>query len=157
MHRYSRKHLSPEDAMRNLDAIDLEEKSKLTKGIALIAVIDERRDYLAAGCSCMRNYYMGRLHMSEDKALQRIQVAKAALRFPDVFECLADGRPSVTTASVLAPHLAPLTASALLEAAAFRSRPEIVRILAVRSCAASGAPAEQWNAQKSQPMVQTVV
>ena len=54
MHRYSRMHLSPEVAMRNLGAIDLEEKSRIAEGIALIAVIDERRDYLAAGYSCMR-------------------------------------------------------------------------------------------------------
>ena len=98
MHRYSRIHLSPEDAMRNLDAIDLEEKSRIAEGIALIAVIDERRDSLAAGYSCMRSYCMGRLHMPRDKALRRIQVARAALRFPEAFECLADGRLSVTTA-----------------------------------------------------------
>ena len=111
MRRYSRMHLSPEVAMRSLDAIDLEEKSRIAEGLALIAVIDERRDYLAAGYSCMRSYCMGRLHMSEDKALRRIQVARAALRFPEVFECLADGRLSVTTAAVLAPHLEPETAA----------------------------------------------
>ena len=79
MHRYSRMHLPPEVAMRNLDAIDLEEKSRIAEGLALIAVIDERRDCLAAGYPCMRNYCMGRLHMSEGRALRRIQVARAAV------------------------------------------------------------------------------
>ena len=133
MNRYSRMHLSPEVAMRDLDTIDLEEKSRIAEGIALIAVLDERRDYLAAGYSCMRNYCMGRLHMSEDKALRRIQVARVALRFPEVFEYLAAGRLSVTTAAVLAPHLEPDTASELLAASAFRTKHEIVRILAERS------------------------
>ena len=114
MHRYSRMHLSPEAAMRTIDAIDLEEKSRLAESIALIAVIDHRRDYLAAGCSCMRSYCMGQLRMSEDKALRRIQVARVALRFPKAFEYLADGRLSVTTAAVLAPHLTPETAASLL-------------------------------------------
>ena len=114
MQSYSRMHLSPDVAMRNLERIDLEEKSRIAEGIALIAVIDERRDFLAAGYSCMRNYCMDRLHMSEDKALRRIQVARVALRNPEVFEYLADGRLSVTTASVLAPHLNPETASGLL-------------------------------------------
>ena len=142
MTRYSRMHLPPEVAMGNVDAIDLEEKSRIAEGLALIAVIDERRDYLAAGYSCMRSYCMGRLRMSEDRALRRIQVARVALRFPEVFECLADGRLSVATAAVLAPHLEPETAASLLEAAAFLSRPEISRMLAVRSCPLAAAPAE---------------
>ena len=34
MNRFSRMHLSPDVAMRALDGIDLEEKSKLAEGIA---------------------------------------------------------------------------------------------------------------------------
>jgi hypothetical protein len=55
----------------------------------------------------MRDYCTGRLHMSEDRALKRIQVARAHPSVPEVFEYLADGRLSVTTASELAPHLTP--------------------------------------------------
>jgi hypothetical protein len=143
MHRFSRIHLSPEVARNLLDTIDLDEKSKLAEGIALIAVIDERRDYLEAGYSCMLNYCMGRLHHSRDKALKRIQVAKAALRFPELFECLADGRLGVTTASVLAPHLEPETAAGLLAAAAFQGREEIIRLLAARVRSLASAPVER--------------
>ncbi len=132
MHRYSRMHLSPEVVRRRLDTIDLEEKGRIAEGISLIGVIDHRRDYLEAGYPCMRDYCMGRLHMSKDKAYRRIQVAKVALRFPDIYEYLADGRLSVTTASVLAPHLEPDTAAELLAAAAFRSRTAIERMLAER-------------------------
>jgi hypothetical protein len=133
MHRFSRMHLSPEEAMRSLDATDLGESSNIAEGIALIAVIDERRDYLAAGYSSMRNYCMGRRRWSEDKALRRIQVARAALRFPELFEYLADGRLEVTTAAVLAPHLEPETAAGLMAAAAFRSQREVMQMLAERS------------------------
>ena len=152
MHRFSRMHLSPEVARRTLDTIDLEEKSKIAEGIALIAVIDERRDYLAAGYSCMRNYCVGRLHMSEDKALRRIQVARVALRNPEVFEYLADGRLSVTTASVMAPHLEPETTAGLLAAAAFQTKREIARMLFERSRpseAQSVAPADESLVQNT--------
>ena len=67
MHRFSRMHLSPEVARRTLDTIDLEEKARIAEGIALIAVIDHRRDYLEAGYACMRDYCMGRLHMSRTR------------------------------------------------------------------------------------------
>ena len=130
MHRFSRMHLSPEAALRSLCTIDLEEKSRVAEGVALIAVIDRRRDYLGTGHPSMCDYCVHRLHMSEDKALRRIQVARAALKFPELFECLADGRLSVTTACVLAPHLEPATAAGLIEAAAHRSRQEIQRLLA---------------------------
>jgi len=133
MHRFSRMHLSPEVAMRNLDAIDLEEKSKLAEGISLIAVIDHRRDYLAAGYSSMFSYCTGRLHMSEDRAVRRIEVARLALKVPEVLDYLADGRLSVTTACVLASHLTPEAAAGLLAAAAYRSRQDIVQLLAERS------------------------
>jgi 5-methylcytosine-specific restriction endonuclease McrA len=126
-------HLSAADALRKLDAIDLEEKSRIAEGIALIAVIDHRRDYLGAGYSSMFTYCTGRLHMSEDKAVRRIEVARLALKVPQVLEHLADGRLSVTTACVLAPHLTPETAAELLTSAAFRSRQEIARLLAERA------------------------
>jgi len=141
MHRFSRMHLSPEVAISRLEVIDLEEKSKLAEGIALIAVIDHRRDYLAAGYSCMRDYCMGRLRMSEGRALRRIQVARAALRFPELFEYLADGRLSVATAVALVPHVTPESATELLGMAAFKSRDEIVQLLASRSRRPAATPA----------------
>ena len=140
MHRFHRMHLSPEAAIARLEAIDLEEKSRLAEGIALIAVIDHRRDYLAAGYPCTLDFCVGRLRMSQDRALKRIQVARVALRLPEILECLGDGRLSVCTASVLAPHLTPETAAALLEAAAFRSRREILRLLGERSRADAPPP-----------------
>jgi hypothetical protein len=133
-------HLSPEVARKNLGTVYREEKGKLTEVIALIAVIRQRKDYLEAGYSCMRDFCMGWLKMSMDEAYRRIQVAEAAQRCPGVFECLEDGRLGVTTASVLAPHLTPETAGELLAAAAFRTKDEIVRMLAERSRRRAAAP-----------------
>ena len=150
MHRFSRMHLSPEAALRALDAIDLEEKARIAESVALIAVIDHRRDYLAAGYPCMRDYCMGRLRMSEDQTLRRIQVARAALKFLDIFEYLADGRLSVTTASELAPHLSADSSADLLAASAFKSKDEIRRLLAERGRAAvkrSAQPSDESVAE----------
>ncbi len=133
MHRFSRMHLSAADALQKLDAIDLEEKARIAEGIALIAVIDHRKDYLGAGYSCMRDYCMGRLRMSADQAFRRIQVARLALNFPEVFEYLADGRLSLATASVLAPHLTAESGADVLAASSFKSREEILRLIAERS------------------------
>jgi hypothetical protein len=142
MHRFSRMHLSPAETVHSIDGIDLDEKSKIAEWIALIGVIDERKDYLAAGYSCTRNFCMGRLHMSDDEALRRIQVARTALRFPELFEYLADGRLGVTTASVLAPRLEADTADELLAAAAFQPKHEVIRLVAERARSFASAPTE---------------
>jgi hypothetical protein len=141
MHRFSRMHLSPADAIRNLERIELEVKSGTAEVIALIATIDARLDYRAAGFSCMRDFCMERLRLSEHKALRRIQVARAALLFPEVFECLADGRLSTSTAAELVPHLTPETAAGLLAAAAFQPKYAIRRLLAARARPGAEPPA----------------
>ena len=140
MHRFSRMHLSPEAALTSLAALDREEKSKVAEVVALIAVIDHRQDYLGAGHPSMCDYCVHRLHMSEDKALKRIQVARAALKFPELFECLADGRLSVTTANVVAPHLTPENAAELLKSAAHGTKQEILRLVAKPATEPTSAP-----------------
>jgi len=132
MNRYLLTHLTAEAARQQLDRVDLEEKGKLADGLALIALIDGRRDYRDAGYSSMLKYCMGRLHMSEDKAAKRLQVARVARQFPQVFEFISDGRLCVSGAVVLAPHLRPENAVELLAACVHLSRDEIVRMLAAR-------------------------
>ena len=83
MSRFAVDHLSPLAARRRLDEVDLEEKSRLAEGLALIALMDARRDYLEAGHSCMQRYRMDHLHMSEEQALRRIRVARLGRQFPD--------------------------------------------------------------------------
>jgi hypothetical protein len=99
----------------------------------------------------MRNYCVGRLRMSMDQAGKRIQVARAALRIPEIFECLADGRLSVTTAATVTPHLTLENSAALLASVAFKSKDEIVLMLAsrARAVAAPVAPGLVANVQES--------
>lgn len=74
------------------------------------------------------------------KALERIHVARVALRFPELFECLADGRLSVTTANVIVPHLTKENADELLKSAAFGTKQEILRLVARRAAGSTSAP-----------------
>jgi hypothetical protein len=97
--------LSPEGACSRLVAVDTERKLQLAEWLALIALIDERRDYRAAGYSSMSAFCMRRLHLTLDRSLRLIQVARVAQRHPLVFDFLADGRLGLTTLSELAPAL----------------------------------------------------
>ena len=84
MRQFAVDHLSPLAARRRLDEVDLEEKSRLAEGLALIALIDERGDYLEAGYSCMQRYCIEHMHMSEEQAQRRIRVARLGRAFPIV-------------------------------------------------------------------------
>ena len=117
MSRFAVDHLSPLAARRRLDEVDLEEKSRLAEGLALIALIDERGDYLEAGYSCMQRYCIEYMHMSEEQAQRRIRVARLGRAFPGVFERLADGRLTLSSACELAPVLTKDNVGALLDAA----------------------------------------
>jgi hypothetical protein len=70
--------------------------------------------------------------MSEDVAYKRICAARAARRFPAIFDALADGRLHVSAVVMLAPHLTPGMADDLLAAAAHKSKAAIERLLAER-------------------------
>src|SRR5258705_10025231 len=82
--------------------------------LAHLAEVDERRLYLPAAYPSMFMYCVHELHMSEDAAGRRINVARAARQFPAIFPALADGRLNLTGVLLLAPHLKPETADGLL-------------------------------------------
>jgi len=70
------------------------------------------------------------LHLSEHAAYARIEAARAARRFSTILERLADGRLTLTTIGLLAPHLTDETSDALLEAAEHRSKRDVERLIA---------------------------
>ncbi len=125
--------LSPDAALRRLEVADLEEKSKLAEGLALIALIDQRRDFLAAGYSSMHAYCTGKLGWSGDKTLRRIQAARLGQRVPLLLAFVCDGRITVTNACELATVLTPENSADLLTAAAFKSKLEVRRLVIERS------------------------
>ena len=70
--------------------------------------------------------------MSEDMAYLRIRAARAARRFPAIFERVADGQLHLSGVVLLAPFLTTENAAELLEAAAHRFKAEIRAHLAER-------------------------
>jgi len=97
-----------------------------------VAEVDARKLYLPAAYPSMFAYCVGELRLSEDAAYKRIQAARAAARFPAIFDAVAEGRLHLSAVCLLAPHLTEDTAAGLLEAATHRSKSEIEKLLAAR-------------------------
>jgi len=88
--------------------------------------------YLPAAYPSMFAYCVGELHFSEDAAFKRIKAARAARRFPAIFDAVAEGRLHLSAAVMLAPRLTEDTVDELLAAATHKSKAEIEQLLAER-------------------------
>jgi hypothetical protein len=103
--------------------------------VALIAEVDRRRLYAPAGFPSMFTFCVGELHLPEDAAYKRIQVARVARRHPAVLTALAEGRVHLTGLNLMSAHfkvLPPEVVNELLEAATHRSKKDIELLLAQR-------------------------
>src|SRR5262245_32711546 len=127
--------LSNEQLIQELELSVAQDYPHTARQVALIAEVERRRLYAPAGYSSMFVYCVGRLHLSDDAAYKRIQVARFARRHPRVLAALAEGRVHLTGLNLLAAHckgLEPVVVDELLTAATHRTKKQIELLLAER-------------------------
>ena len=132
MNRYSLSHVGDRELDRGLACAIGQEQGATATVLAYIAESDARKRYLPAGYPSTFAYCVGELGRSEDAAYKRIKAARAARRFPAIFDAVADSRLHLSAVVLLAPHLTPENAAELLAAATHQSKSEIERLLAER-------------------------
>ncbi len=132
MRLYSLRHLASSTLRHDLRQLIFTDFGTTALIVVHIAEFIARKLYLEDGCASMYDYCVGELKMSEDIACRRIRAARAARRFPQIFEALADGRIHLTGISLLAPHLTEENAGDLLAAGFHRTKREIQLLLAQR-------------------------
>ena len=132
MRDYSLTHLSDQALLADLAVLVTVDRQTTAALLAHIAEVDARKLYLPAACSSMQVYCVQVLHLAEEVAYKRIRAARAARRFPQIFDAIAEGRLHVTGVVLLAPHLTDDNADELLTAAGHKSKTEIEVLLAHR-------------------------
>ncbi len=132
--------LSNQELVARVKHLAQREREVTASLIAHLAELDERRLYLAEGCSSLFTYCTQVLHLSEHAAYGRIEAARAARRFPVVLERLGEGSVTLTTVGLLAPHLTPENHRALLDAARHQSKRQVEELVA-RLCPQPPVPA----------------
>lgn len=98
--------------------------------IRALIEFDRRRLYLAEGYSSLFAYCTSVLHYSEHGAFNRIEVARAAAKWPQLLACLEEGSLHLAGARLLAPHLTAENIEMALEAARHKSKREIEDVAA---------------------------
>ena len=98
--------------------------------IRILIEFDRRRLYLGEGYPSLFAYCTQVLHYSEHGAFNRIEVARAAARWPQLLDCLEDGSLHLAGARLLAPHLTQENLDSALADARYKSKREIEEVAA---------------------------
>ncbi len=138
--------LSDDDLEVRLKAAARCEQEATGRFIAHLSEFDDRRLYRGAGFSSLFAYCCEILHLSEPAAYNRIEVARAARRFPAILPMLGEGLLSLATVRLLAPHLTVENEHDLLGHAAGKGRRGVLGSQAARSQAIAGL---NWRADGS--------
>ena len=122
--------VSDDDLLRHVAHLARQERYATAQLIASLTELDARKLYLREGCASLFTYCTQVLHLSEHAAYGRIEAARAARRLPEILELLANGTITLTTVTLLGPHLTDENHHNLLEAARHKSRREVEQIVA---------------------------
>jgi hypothetical protein len=107
-----------------------DQRSAVVELLILLGEIDARRLYLPEGCSSLFTYCIQVLRFSEHEAYHRIEAARAARTFPVILDRLREGALTVTSVTILRPHLTGDNADALITAALHKSKREVEQQMA---------------------------
>ena len=132
MSRYSLSHLADQALLHDLASLVAQDRATTADLLAHIAEVDARRLFRRMDCVSMHDYCERKLGLSTDAAGRRIQAARLARRYPEIFPAVADGRLSLTAVCLLSPYLEHAEPAELLAAAANRTKEELLLLLAER-------------------------
>jgi hypothetical protein len=103
----SLRRLSDDELVARLKSLAARERRATVLLVAHLAEFDTRDVYLRAAYPSLFSYCRNVLALSEHEALNRIEVARAARRYPVILERLAAGEMNLTSVRLLGPHLTP--------------------------------------------------
>jgi hypothetical protein len=122
--------LPDEQLVAHVKTLVEQERSATAALIAALAEMAARRLYLPLGYSSLHQYCVEALHLSGDAAADRIEAARAALKYPVILERLADGSITLSALRMLIPSLTNENHRELLESARHKSKREVTAMVA---------------------------
>jgi hypothetical protein len=125
-------HLTDPQLLDALSRAAHDERGATALLVAHLAEMDARTLHLGLGFSSLFEYCLEVLRLSESATCKRIDVARAARRFPVLLDRLAEGALSLSSARLLAPHLTSENQRELIAAAAGLRKRAVEEMLARR-------------------------
>jgi hypothetical protein len=122
--------VSDAELVTRLKGFVARERHATAEIVAHLAEMDTRDVHLREGYPSLFVYCRDALGLSEDETYNRIEVARAARRFPVILDMLAELAVNLTAVRLLAPHLTPDNHRGVLESARGKRKSEIGEIVA---------------------------
>src|SRR5204862_3372400 len=120
--------LSDAELVTRMKGLVARERDATAHLVAHLAELETRDVYLREGYGSLHAYCCGPLALSDGEAYNRIEVARAAQRFPVILEMLAAGTVTLTAVRLLAPRLTAANHREILASARSRKKSEIEQI-----------------------------
>ena len=117
--------LSDDDLVARLKGLVARDHDLTAQIVAHLAELDTRDVFLREGYGSLFVYCRDALGLSEWEAYNRIEVARAARRFPVILDMLAEGSVNLTAVRLLAPHLTPSNHREVLDSARGKKKPTL--------------------------------
>jgi hypothetical protein len=92
--------------------------------------VELRGIHRTRACASLYTYCIYELRMSEDAAFRRAKAARLVRRYPELREAIAKGEIHLTGVLMIGPHLGGDRHAEVLERARFRSKHELLRLIA---------------------------
>lgn len=124
------KTLSDSELVVAISHAAVRERQATADVVRILIEFDRRQLYLAEGFSSLYAYCTQVLHYSEHAAFNRIEVARAAARWPQLLSSLEEGSLHLAGARLLAPHLTDENIELALDSARHKSKREIEEVVA---------------------------
>ena len=122
--------LSDAELVTRMKSLVARERDATAQLVAHLAEFDTRDVYLREGYRSLHAYCCDALGLSDGEAYNRIEVARAARRFPIILEMLAASAVTLTAVRLLAPRLTSANHREVLASARSRRKSEIEEIVA---------------------------
>ncbi len=122
--------LSDAELVTRITGLVTRERDATAQLVAHLAEFDTRDVYLRDGYGSLHAYCCDALGLSDGEAYNRIEVARAARRFPLILDMLAAGTVTMTAVRLLAPRLTAANHREVLDSAHSRKKGEIEAIVA---------------------------
>src|SRR5262249_6718128 len=126
----SLRRLSDDELVAKVKHLVSRERVTTSELVAHLAELDTRDIHLRQGYGSLFAYCRDVLALSEHEAYNRIEVARAARRFPVILEMLAEGAVSLTSVRLLAPHLTRKNHRSVLASARGKRKIDVEEIVA---------------------------
>jgi len=123
--------LSDIDLLARVECLVHSERQATATLVAHLAEIANRKLYVAQGYASLFSYCVQALHLSEHAAYNRIEAARASLRYPAVLSGLARGDVHLTAVRLLSTLFTPENHRELLAAARHKSKREVEELIAL--------------------------